>query len=274
MTIIKHKRGSGVPAATELEVGELAIDTLAAKLYTKIGNAVVELGGGSSDGSGAGMVISETEPADPETGLQWLEATTGRVWIWDEGKWLEFPASCASDDSGGGGSGGGGAWEVIEKFSASNVSSFEVDVPTDQYKKTRVVWHWKSSPDNNNRSIALRAKRGGVYLSTKDQYKTHITYTDPASSAWKYWDQNDRNGEVPLTAVAVQSGSTVVELDYSASGDGEANLFIDSWGRKSAHPIKQIISAQIRDGSGRVEALNFYANGNIDGTIYVEGLSD
>ena len=93
MTIIKHKRGSGVPAATELEVGELAIDTLAAKLYTKIGNAVVELGGGSSDGSGAGMVISETEPADPETGLQWLEATTGRVWIWDEDKWLEFPAA-------------------------------------------------------------------------------------------------------------------------------------------------------------------------------------
>ena len=48
MTIIKHKRGSGVPASSELEVGELAIDTLAAKLYTKIGNAVVELGGGGS----------------------------------------------------------------------------------------------------------------------------------------------------------------------------------------------------------------------------------
>lgn len=94
MTIIKHKRGSGVPASSELEVGELAIDTLAAKLYTKIGNVVVELGGGSSDGgSGAGMVISETEPVDPETGLQWLEAGTGRVWIWDEDKWLEFPAA-------------------------------------------------------------------------------------------------------------------------------------------------------------------------------------
>ena len=52
MTIIKHKRGTGIPAVTELEVGELAIDTLAAKLYTKIGNAVVELGGGGSTKDG------------------------------------------------------------------------------------------------------------------------------------------------------------------------------------------------------------------------------
>ena len=48
MTIIKHKRGSGVPPVAELEVGELAIDTIAAKLYTKIGNVVVEIGGGGS----------------------------------------------------------------------------------------------------------------------------------------------------------------------------------------------------------------------------------
>ncbi len=100
MTIIKHKRGAGVPASSELEVGELAIDTLAARLYTKVGNAVVELGGGSSGGSGAGMVISETEPTDPETGLQWLEASTGRVWIWDEDKWLEFPAAVPEVESG------------------------------------------------------------------------------------------------------------------------------------------------------------------------------
>jgi len=52
MTIIKHKRGTGIPAVTELEVGELAIDTLAGKLYTKIGNVVVEIGGGGSTKDG------------------------------------------------------------------------------------------------------------------------------------------------------------------------------------------------------------------------------
>ena len=99
MTIIKHKRGSGVPLATELEVGELAIDTIAGKLYTKAGGSVVELGGGSSDSTGAGMVISATEPANPVDGMQWMDATTAIVWVWDEDKWLEFPAGKGGDSS-------------------------------------------------------------------------------------------------------------------------------------------------------------------------------
>lgn len=49
-------------------------------------------GAGSGSGSaGAGMVIQPTEPTDPVTGLQWMDSTTGRIWIWDEDKWLEFP---------------------------------------------------------------------------------------------------------------------------------------------------------------------------------------
>jgi hypothetical protein len=42
-------------------------------------------------GTGAGIVISPTEPADPVTGMQWLDSTTGLVFIWDDDKWIEFP---------------------------------------------------------------------------------------------------------------------------------------------------------------------------------------
>lgn len=49
------------------------------------------IGGTGGEGTGAGMVISPTEPADPVTGMQWLESTTGLVFIWDDDKWLEFP---------------------------------------------------------------------------------------------------------------------------------------------------------------------------------------
>ena len=41
--------------------------------------------------SSSGMVISDAEPTDKVDGMQWLESTTGRVWIWDADKWLEFP---------------------------------------------------------------------------------------------------------------------------------------------------------------------------------------
>jgi len=40
--------------------------------------------------SGAGIIISETEP-DAVDGTQWLNALTGEVFIYDDGKWLEFP---------------------------------------------------------------------------------------------------------------------------------------------------------------------------------------
>lgn len=51
----------------------------------------------------AGMVISETEPAEDEraTGMQWLDVGGDEpfVWIWDEDKWVEFPAGKASGGS-------------------------------------------------------------------------------------------------------------------------------------------------------------------------------
>ena len=93
MTTILHKRGIGIPSADDLSVGELALDTSAGTAYTKLSNGtVVEIGGSGGDSTGAGMVIQPDEPTEPVTGLQWMDSTTGRIWIWDEGNgWLEFP---------------------------------------------------------------------------------------------------------------------------------------------------------------------------------------
>jgi len=55
-------------------------------------------------GTGAGLVISDTEPTDKVEGMQWLDTTTSQVFIWDGDKWLEFPA----------GSSGGGIEEAPE----------------------------------------------------------------------------------------------------------------------------------------------------------------
>ena len=46
---------------------------------------------GASGGSGAGMVISESEPADKVEGMQWLNPTNGLVLFWDDEKWLQMP---------------------------------------------------------------------------------------------------------------------------------------------------------------------------------------
>ncbi len=87
---ILQKRGVRAPVPEESEVGEVAINTAAGKLYVKTdGDDIVEIG--SDGGAGAGMVISATEPTEKVNGMQWLDANTGIVFIWDEDKWLEFP---------------------------------------------------------------------------------------------------------------------------------------------------------------------------------------
>ena len=96
-TTIIHKIGSGVPDATDLVVGEIAQDENTGTLYVKKKDeSVVPVGS-----AGAGMVISATEPSDPVTGLQWLDVGGDEpyVWIFDEDKWVEFPAGKTSGGS-------------------------------------------------------------------------------------------------------------------------------------------------------------------------------
>ena len=68
-------------------------------LQGQIDAIVAELGEG---GTGAGMVISPTEPPaeDRVEGMQWLDSTTADVWIWDGEKWLEFPVKGVKGDPG------------------------------------------------------------------------------------------------------------------------------------------------------------------------------
>jgi hypothetical protein len=52
----------------------------------------------NAGGGVGGVHISDTEPSDPEDGMMWLDSTTATVWVWDEDKWLEFPAGGSGDD--------------------------------------------------------------------------------------------------------------------------------------------------------------------------------
>ena len=93
----------------------------------------MEIGGSGGDSTGAGMVISETEPVDKVDGMQWLDATTSEVFIWDEDKWLQFPAG----SEGGGSSSGGGGWSYIETIEGSGVSAFEFDLDPSEFSAYR-----------------------------------------------------------------------------------------------------------------------------------------
>ena len=53
MTVIRHKRGTGIPCPSDLKVGGLAIDTSSGTAYTRASDGrVVPIGGNSSGGDG------------------------------------------------------------------------------------------------------------------------------------------------------------------------------------------------------------------------------
>ena len=67
--------------------------------------------GGSSDSTGAGMIIcseAELPPVNERvTGMQWLDSESSNVYVWDDDKWLMFPAT--------GGQGADGAPGEVEE---------------------------------------------------------------------------------------------------------------------------------------------------------------
>ena len=104
---------------------------------------------------GAGMVISATEPTEVETGMQWLDSTTAKVWIWDEDKWLEFPVT---------GSGGVGSTVQIEEWppTAHKIGDTWVDYGT---TGELYVWDgrfWVSMTGDGGPKVIIGDGEGGL----------------------------------------------------------------------------------------------------------------
>ena len=91
MGSILHKRGTGVPSAGSLTVGELAIDKSTGKVYTKTtGGQVVEVGGGGGGGSmGMKLAVQPSTAGDFRLALGDTTSTTannpGPTWssLWE-----------------------------------------------------------------------------------------------------------------------------------------------------------------------------------------------
>jgi hypothetical protein len=90
------RKGTTVPTAENFDVGEPAWDALGKKLYLKAqdGTMAPISGGGSS------VTLSETPPVSPNKGDQWLDKSTGILFLYDEdadsSQWVEYSAPTQS----------------------------------------------------------------------------------------------------------------------------------------------------------------------------------
>ena len=96
------------------------------------------------ESSGAGLVISDSEPADPIEGLQWLDTTSATVWIWDGDKWLQFPA-------------GGSGYDDDEIVAAVEANTKDIEAN-------------KGYIQTNIDAIATKLDKSKIWTGTQDAY--------------------------------------------------------------------------------------------------------
>jgi hypothetical protein len=158
--------------------------------------------GSGSDSAGAGMVIQPDEPTDPVTGLQWMDSTTGRIWIWDEDKWLEFPAGGSADAGGA----GGGAWELVADIRSDGASAVEFDVPENEFEILRLT--------ANYRGVSwfpyFQIRRGGVWNDADNN---------------EYSQQSAQTQGSSMTLLSHTNKSRWLKLGQSKVADGAVYVF-------------------------------------------------
>jgi hypothetical protein len=98
---IKIKRSAvegKAPTTSDLDLGELALNTYDGKLYTKRDNgtaSIVELSGGGA-GGGQTYTFSSTAPSSPADGDEWLDSTSGILYTYvndgNSSAWVELGA--------------------------------------------------------------------------------------------------------------------------------------------------------------------------------------
>lgn len=90
---ILHKRGVRAPVPDDIDVGEVAVNTAAGRLYVKTdGNDIVEIGSDGGSG-GSAVTISETAPPGASVGDEWFCSKEGEeaLYIFDGEVWFGIP---------------------------------------------------------------------------------------------------------------------------------------------------------------------------------------
>lgn len=90
---ILHKRGVRAPVPDDIDVGEVAVNTAAGRLYVKTdGDDIVEIGSDGGSG-GSAVTISETAPPGASVGDEWFCSKEGEeaLYIFDGEVWFGIP---------------------------------------------------------------------------------------------------------------------------------------------------------------------------------------
>ena len=155
----------------------------------------------SGDGTGAGMIISETEPTDKVEGMQWLNPTTGLVLFWDDEKWLQMPGGVNGADGSG------------------NIADGSTDGIVATWDDTAKQW----TPES-----AVVVKGGRLGIGTDSPNRTLTVNNTTGSIVAAQYNRDNSNGGEPKNIIYHYSADGVGRLVYAVDNAGTENYIQSS----------------------------------------------
>ena len=185
MTTIVHKRGTGVPAADDLAVGEIAIDTDTGIAYTLTDDGeVVPVGG--DDGDPEWALVGKAED-DGGTESVWLGYHARRPWVVNQSIAIGYNANCGMEGAAVG-------WQ-------SGASEFGV------------AYGSQANAGSNSTAIGSRAKaEGPASIALGFEAETTKPYEFAISTSIK--EVNFSNATVQAADFLDADGNSIIGPDY------------------------------------------------------------
>lgn len=237
MATILVKKGAGTPSPDDLQEAELALDVVDGALYSKLGDGEIHQ---LNDGANvdAGVEIGP-EPTNPSQGMLWLNDADQTVYIWDEGKWLEFPA----------GGTGGGEVGTVTTSSVMLEPDARNTLPSDLATQKDVNRYLSGALDKLLDDDGNPIGGGGAEAIEATFYESVQlvpTSTDTGGSTQEYkdvWVVDDNNGEDASTRTNIYSAGAFTARAVDAGTVRSFSCNLDAAGTGLKTP--SIVSGRI-----------------------------
>lgn len=196
-----------VPAAEDLAVAELALNTADGKLFTKhTDNSVVEITGGGGGGGGGGGATSIDDLTDVDTSS--VAPTDGQALVWSaaDGEWQPGTIS----------GGGGGAVDSVN--GQTGVVSLGVEDMNDvSYSSTLVIYSYPTLDINLNDPGDYWISADQIDVNNSDENNVSVRTGGPFAAGNLYWSQD-------LVTWTHVTGATYTEGSFWTRWNGVGTL--------------------------------------------------
>lgn len=245
---IKQKRGASDPDASDLVVGELAINTTDGGVFTKTdSNAVVELG--------ANIVLDTTPQLGGDLDMNSKFVSSGIFGIKNAGAQSELRLYCE----------------------ASNAHYAAIKAPPHSGFSGNITFTLPGTDGSTNQVLKTDGSGNFGWTNqtaayTNSDVDTHLNQSDPTSGHVLSWNGSDYAWVAQSGGGSTSPGGSNTQIQFNNSGnfDGSSNLTFDGTNLTCAGTISAVSPASGAVGLRKITTSTSSPSGGSDGDLWIK----